>query len=326
MKILVTGGCGFIGSNFIEYILHNTEHEVINIDALTYAGKSFFIDPSHESRYSFYRMDIGDADVRNVLNTHQPDYIINFAAETHVDRSIGNPFPFVKTNILGTYNFICTVQDYFVKTPHLKFLHVSTDEVYGQLKMGEPAFTEKTPYAPSSPYSATKASSDHLVHAFHHTYGLPAIITNCSNNYGPRQHAEKFIPVIIHRALTDQKIPVYGNGMNVRDWLYVTDHCEALYKVLIDGVIGERYNIGGNAEHTNLYVATSILYMLDKPISQLQFVEDRKGHDYRYAINNTYIQTTLGWKPAITFENGLQKTVEWYANNWEWMRTCAHSV
>lgn len=325
MKILVTGGCGFIGSNFVQYILKNTEHEVINIDALTYAGKSFYINPEDENRYSFYRMDIGDADINNILDKHRPDYIINFAAETHVDRSINNPFAFVKTNVISTYNFICAVLDYYKTAPHLKFVHVSTDEVYGQLTIDEPAFTEKSPYAPNSPYSATKASSDHLVRAFHHTYGLPAIITNCSNNYGPRQYPEKFIPVIIHRALTDQKVPVYGSGMNVRDWLYVEDHCSALYKVLIDGKIGEKYNIGGNAEHTNLYVATTILYMLGKPITQLEYVPDRKGHDYRYAINNSHIRKELGWTPSVTFEEGLQKTIDWYTNNWEWVEQCVRS-
>ena len=321
--ILVTGGAGFIGSNFIEFILENTDWRVINIDTLTYAGASHF---QESDRYMFQQMNIGDLNMASFLQKVQPDYIINFAAETHVDRSINDPFSFVKTNVIHTYNFICAVQTYFETAPHVRFVHVSTDEVYGQLKLGEPAFTETTPYAPNSPYSATKASSDHLVRAFHHTYGLPAIITNCSNNYGPRQFPEKFIPVIIHNAMMDKNIPIYGSGMNIRDWLYVEDHCRALYEVLTRGKIGEKYNIGGGEELTNLYVAASILHILDKPLSLIEHVADRKGHDYRYAIDNSHIQNTLGWTPLVSFEEGLMHTIEWYTSNMEWVKQCVLSV
>jgi len=323
MKILVTGGSGFIGSNFIDYILHNTSHDIINVDVLTYAGAST-VDSTFNDRYTFYKVDIGSYAIENILKCHTPDYIINFAAETHVDKSISNPSSFVKTNVLSTYNFIQSVQKYFEKNNSVRFLHVSTDEVYGQLSLTNPAFTENTPYAPNSPYSATKASSDHLVRAFHHTYGLPAIITNCSNNYGPRQYPEKLIPVIIKQALQNKKVPVYGTGMNVRDWLYVKDHCEALYLVLTKGTIGDKYNIGGNSERTNISVVTSILSLLDKPMSLIEYVEDRKGHDFRYAIDSSYIQQTLGWTPTVSFEEGLQHTVDWYINNMEWVKQCEH--
>ena len=323
MKILVTGGSGFIGSNFIEYILHNTCYDVINVDILTYAGMAT-VDNTFNDRYTFYKVDIGSYAIENILTRHKPDYIINFAAETHVDKSISNPAPFVKTNVLSTYNFIQSVQNYFEKNNSVRFVHVSTDEVYGQLSSADPAFTETTPYAPNSPYSATKASSDHLIRAFHHTYGLPAIITNCSNNYGPRQYPEKLIPVIIKQALDNKNIPIYGTGMNIRDWLYVKDHCEALYLVLTKGTIGDKYNIGGNAERNNLQVAMSILSLLDKPMSLIEYVEDRKGHDFRYAIDSSYIQSTLGWSPTISFEEGLQYTVDWYMNNMEWVKQCAH--
>jgi dTDP-glucose 4,6-dehydratase len=323
MKILVTGGAGFIGSNFIDYILHNTSHDIINVDVLTYAGTST-VDSTFKDRYTFYKVDIGSYAIENILKRHKPDYIINFAAETHVDKSIGNPAAFVKTNVLSTYNFIQSVQNYFEKNNSVRFVHVSTDEVYGQLSSTDPAFTENTPYAPNSPYSATKASGDHLVRAFHHTYGLPAIITNCSNNYGPRQYPEKLIPVIIKQALNNKKIPIYGNGMNVRDWLYVKDHCEALYLVLTKGTIGDKYNIGGNAERTNLTVVLSILYLLNKSESLIEYVEDRKGHDYRYAIDSSHIEQILGWSPTVSFEEGLRKTVDWYTNNMEWVKQCEH--
>ena len=323
MKILVTGGSGFIGSNFIDYILHNTSHNIINVDVLTYAGTST-VDSTFNDRYTFYKVDIGSYAIENILKRHTPDYIINFAAETHVDKSIGNPSSFVKTNVLSTYNFIQSVQNYFEKNNSVRFLHVSTDEVYGQLASADPAFTENTPYAPNSPYSATKASGDHLVRAFHHTYGLPAIITNCSNNYGPRQYPEKLIPVIIKQAVQNKKIPIYGTGMNIRDWLYVKDHCEALYLVLTKGTIGGKYNIGGNAERNNLQVAMSILSLLDKPMSLIEYVKDRKGHDFRYAIDSSYIQQTLGWTPTVSFEEGLQHTVKWYMDNMEWVKQCEH--
>ena len=323
MKILVTGGSGFIGSNFIEYILHNTCYDVINVDILTYAGMST-IDDTFNDRYTFYQVDIGSDAINSILNHHAPDYIINFAAETHVDKSITNPSSFVNTNVLSTYNFIQSVQNYFEKNNSVRFVHVSTDEVYGQLSSVDSAFTETTPYAPNSPYSATKAAGDHLVRAFHHTYGLPAIITNCSNNYGPRQYPEKLIPVIIKQALDNKKIPIYGTGMNIRDWLYVKDHCEALYLVLTKGTIGGKYNIGGDAERTNLTVALSILYLLNKPRSLIEYVEDRKGHDFRYAIDSSHIEAELGWTPTVSFEQGLQQTVEWYMNNMEWVKQCEH--
>lgn len=321
MTILVTGGSGFIGSNFIEHVLNNTTQKVVNIDALTYAGASYLPE---NPRYTFYNHNIGESAIADILEHHQPNYIINFAAETHVDRSINDPFTFVNTNILQTYNFICTVQEYYVtKNKNVKFIHVSTDEVYGSLRMGEKAFTEQSPYAPNSPYSATKASADHLIRAFHKTYGFPAIITNCSNNYGPRQHAEKFIPVVITKALKNEPIPIYGTGLNIRDWLYVKDNCDALLKVLAEGVVGERYNIGGNAEYTNLNVARTILLMLDKPQSLIEFVEDRKGHDFRYAIDSSHIKQTLGWEPKTQFTDGLTQTVQWYIDNMDWVEQCA---
>jgi dTDP-glucose 4,6-dehydratase len=315
MKILVTGGSGFIGGNFVRYVLRNTASDVINVDALTYAAISPTQYEEYDDRYIFYKSDIGDNYVNHILDAHRPDYIINFAAETHVDNSINDPHSFVKTNVLSTYNFICGVQEYYKKNEHVRFLHVSTDEVYGQLNYDDPTFTEKSPYAPNSPYSATKASSDHLVRAFHHTYGLPAIITNCSNNYGPYQHTEKLIPKIISNALQNKPVPIYGTGLNIRDWLYVEDHCEALYNVLINGKIGGKYNIGGKTEVTNLFVATAILSLLNKPIDLINFVEDRKGHDFRYAINTSHIEKELGWYPKHTFEIGLQKTIEWYLEN-----------
>lgn len=311
MKILVTGGNGFIGSNFIDYILQHTEWEVINLDVLTYAALS---EHPKNSRYKFYKMDIGHEDVSMVLDTHQPDFIINFAAETHVDRSIEFPDVFVQTNVVGTYNLLRCLKRYKDKKK-FKFIHVSTDEVFGSLNMDDPAFTELTPYNPRSPYSATKASSDHLVHAFYHTYGVPAIVTNCSNNYGPKQHSEKFIPTIISKVMRNESIPVYGTGLNVRDWLYVEDHCRALYKILLDGVNGSTYNIGGHSERTNLEVVRLILSIMNRDESLITFVEDRKGHDFRYAIDTNKIQKELGWSPFISFEDGIYKTVEWYTSN-----------
>lgn len=321
MKILVTGGCGFIGSNFVQFILENTDWEVINIDLLTYAGVS--VHPN-TSRYTFYQTNIGSGEIYDILCKHTPDYIVNFAAETHVDRSINYPDPFVETNVVGTYKFLCSLLEYHKVKPEFKFIHISTDEVFGQLQLGDVAFKEVTPYAPSSPYSATKASSDHLVRAFHHTYGLPAIITNCSNNYGPQQFPEKFIPVIILRAYLNKPIPVYGTGTNIRDWLYVTDHCDAIYRVLLTGENGRSYNIGGNAERTNLDVVRNILYIMDKADHTINFVTDRKGHDFRYAMDITRINNELGWVPSVSFEVGLQKTVEWYLNNLNWVRSCVN--
>ena len=320
MKILVTGGNGFIGSNFIEYILENTDMEVINIDLLTYAGVS---PHPKSSRYTFYQMDIAYDEVYDLLVKHQPDYIVNFAAETHVDRSIEFPDAFVQTNVFGTYNLLRCLLKYH-KTNEFKFIHISTDEVFGQLKLNDTPFSEKTPYSPNSPYSATKASADHLVRAFHHTYGLPAIVTNCSNNYGPRQFPEKFIPVVILNAYMDKRIPVYGSGFNVRDWLHVTDHCNAILRVLKSGKIGDTYVIGGESERTNIDVARHILTIMRKPISLIDHVLDRKGHDFRYAVDICHIKHELGWRPSIKFQDGLVKTIDWYLNNMEWVRSCVN--
>jgi dTDP-glucose 4,6-dehydratase len=320
MKILVTGGNGFIGSNFVSHILKYTTMEVINVDLLTYAGVSFH--PS-DSRYTFYKMDIGSPEIYSILQQHKPDYIVNFAAETHVDRSISFPDPFVHTNVVGTYNFLCSLIKY-KELHNFKFVHISTDEVFGQLNPGDSAFTEDTPYAPNSPYSSTKASSDHLVRAFHHTYGLPAIITNCSNNYGPFQFPEKFIPVAILRAYMDKTIPLYGNGKNIRDWLYVTDHCDAILQVLQNGKIGQTYNIGGETELSNNEVANRILMYLGKPLSRIQYVTDRKGHDFRYAINTSRIRTELGWTPKVDFNRGLGRTIRWYIDNLDWVKSCVN--
>ncbi len=322
MKILVTGGCGFIGSNFIQHILSQTGWDVINIDLLTYAGVS---QHQPHPRYTFYQADIGTPGITDILIKHHPDYIINFAAETHVDRSIAYPDAFINTNVLGTYKFICYLMEYHKVNPNFKFVHVSTDEVFGQLRTDELTFTEKSQYAPNSPYSATKASSDHLVRSFHHTYGLPAIITHCSNNYGPYQHTEKFIPKAILRAHQDLPILVYGNGKNIRDWLYVTDHCDALLEVLRRGKVGETYNIGGEMELSNNEVVRRILLYMNKPLSMFEYVEDRKGHDFRYAINISHIKNELGWRPKVDFTAGLSRTINWYLNNLQWVAQCVIS-
>ena len=322
MKILVTGGCGFIGSNFVRYILNNTDWEVINIDLLTYAGVT-----SHpkSSRYLFYQADIGTPDITDIiLLNHKPDYVVNFAAETHVDRSIAFPDQFLQTNVFGTYKFICSLMEYHKVNPDFRFIHISTDEVFGDLQRGDPAFTEESQYAPNSPYSATKASSDHLVRAFHKTYGLPAIITHCSNNYGPYQFPEKFIPVAILKAYKNKPIPVYGSGNNIRDWLYVTDHCEAILQILQKGRIGQTYNIGGETELTNNEVVRRILLQMNKPLSLFEYVEDRKGHDLRYAININKIKDETWWTPKIDFTAGLGRTIEWYLNNLEWVSQCVN--
>jgi len=318
VKILVTGGNGFIGSNFIRYILEHTDLDIVNVDILTYAGVA---PHPQDKRYTFYQADIGYSEIVDILHKEQPDYIVNFAAETHVDRSIEFPDAFVETNIFGTYNLLRCLKVYH-ETKDFRFVHISTDEVFGSLSNDDPAFTEVTPYDPRSPYSSTKASSDHLVRAFHHTYGLPAIITNCSNNYGPYQFPEKFIPVVILKVYLNKQIPVYGTGLNVRDWLYVQDHCSAIYTVLINGKNGSSYNIGGNSERNNLDVAHHILKIMNKPSSLVSFVEDRKGHDFRYAMNITRINTELGWSPSVTFEMGLERTVKWYLNNLEWVTSC----
>ena len=330
----VTGGAGFIGGNFVLEAVKNGV-KVINLDALTYAGNldtlsSLDGNPNH----IFVQGDIGDkALVAGLLNEHQPDAIINFAAESHVDRSIDGPGAFIQTNVVGTLNLLEVARDYWKALPEQKgndfrFLHVSTDEVYGTL--GDTGkFTETTPYAPNSPYSASKAASDHLVRAFHHTYGLPVLTTNCSNNYGPYQFPEKLIPLIIAKALVGESLPVYGDGMNVRDWLYVGDHCSAIRRVLEAGRIGETYNVGGDAEQPNIVVVKTICALLDayQPLADgrkreelITYVKDRPGHDRRYAIDASKLKSELNWAPTVTFEEGMQSTVNWYLNNQPWVK------
>lgn len=294
--------------------------EVINIDLLTYAG----VSPHPQThRYISYKENIGSPKIYDILAEHQPDYIVNFAAETHVDRSIQFPDTFVDTNVNGTYGLLRSLMKY-LEHKSFRFVHVSTDEVFGQLQLGDPAFKETNPYLPNSPYSATKASSDHLVRAFNHTYGLPAMITNCSNNYGPFQYPEKFIPVAILRAYLDKDIPVYGTGKNIRDWLYVDDHCDAIFQVLRKGTIGESYNIGGETELTNNEIANRILLHMGKPISRIKYIEDRKGHDFRYAMNISKIKNELDWYPKMDFNRGLGRTIRWYLDNLDWVKSCVN--
>ena len=331
---LVTGGAGFIGGNFVLEAVR-LGHRVINLDALTYAGNlqtlaSIENDPNHV----FVHGDIGDRElVDRLLAEHQPDAVLNFAAESHVDRSIDGPGAFIQTNVVGTLALLESVRDYWKALPDatrdaFRFLHVSTDEVYGTL--GETGkFTETTPYAPNSPYSASKAASDHLVRAFHHTYGLPVLTTNCSNNYGPYHFPEKLIPLVIAKALADEPLPVYGDGQQVRDWLFVTDHCEAIRTVLEKGRVGETYNVGGDAERRNLEVVETICGLLDERrprddgqprSSQITFVADRPGHDRRYAIDASKLQGELGWRPKHSFEEGIATTVDWYLANQDWVQ------
>jgi len=321
MAILVTGGCGFIGSNFIRRWLSMNDEEIINLDKMTYAADPTINETfKKDSRYHFYKGDIADLnDVATVMMGWRPRAVINFAAESHVDNSIANAYPFVNTNVFGTFNLLECVRQ---TDPTIRFIHVSTDEVYGSLGRYDSPFTEKTPYDPRSPYSASKAASDHLVSAYHHTHKLQTIITNCSNNYGPWQNPEKLIPVIIRNALVDAPIPIYGNGLNIRDWIFVTDHVDALIEILERGVIGESYNIGGNAEFENLQIAKMILTILNKPHELIKFVEDRKGHDFRYAINNDKVFLDIGWRPRTKFIDGLEKTVLWYQNHTQWIQSC----
>ena len=333
MKILVTGGSGFIGSTVVRLAIKQG-HEVVNVDALTYAASGNNLkNISEVDEYYFEHADIRDAGaLREVIGKHKPDALLNLAAESHVDRSISGPSDFIDTNIIGTYNLLEVAKDYYLKSDNkeqFKFIHISTDEVFGSLKQNSSEkFTEVTPYDPRSPYSASKASSDHLVRAWHETYGLPTIITNCSNNYGPYHFPEKLIPLIITNALYEQHLPIYGDGANVRDWLYVEDHADALLLILKEGRVGSSYVIGGNNELSNLSLVTNICQILDKLRPRkvgsyenlISFVPDRPGHDLRYAIDATKIQNELGWRPSITLQEGLEKTVLWYLENENWWR------
>lgn len=332
--LLVTGGAGFIGANFVLRAVANGVR-VVNLDKLTYAGNlDTLVSLKNNTLHTFVHGDIGNRHlVDTLLREHRPDAIVNFAAESHVDRSIDGPAAFVQTNVVGTLSLLESVCNYWrglevEARDSFRFVHISTDEVYGSLGP-EGMFTETTPYAPNSPYSASKAASDHLVRAFHHTYGLPTLTTNCSNNYGPYQFPEKLIPLTIQKALADQPLPVYGDGMNIRDWLFVGDHCAAISRVLEAGRVGETYNIGGNAERTNITVVKTICELLDarRPLpghrkreSLITYVKDRPGHDRRYAIDSSKLQRELGWRPSHTFESGIAATVDWYLSNQPWIQ------
>ena len=334
--ILVTGGAGFIGVNFVlDWFKEPNAEGIINLDQLTYAGNLNSLDSlKRDSRHILIHGDICDQDlVARLLREYQPRAIVNFAAETHVDRSIHGPAKFVQTNIVGSFNLLECARAYFNELQgdrknNFRFLHVSTDEVYGSLSIGEPAFTETHPYEPNSPYSASKAASDHLVRAWFHTYGLPVVTTNCSNNYGPYQFPEKLIPLIILNAINNKPLPIYGDGQQVRDWLYVGDHCTAIRTVLAKGKLGQTYNIGGYNEKTNIHVVKTICQILNdiQPrvdgksyIEQIIFVNDRPGHDRRYAIDASKIEHELGWRPAESFDTGIRKTVQWYLDNPIWV-------
>ena len=331
--ILVTGGLGFIGSNFIRMLLSQNHCDlVINLDKQTYAGNPENLEEfEHHDSYKFVQADICDQEtVADVLSKYQVDAIVNFAAESHVDRSIDGPEPFVQTNVVGTLRLLEATKSYLsnstpAKKESFRFVHVSTDEVYGSLKLSDPAFSESTPYAPNSPYSASKASADHLVRAYHHTFGLPVLTTNCSNNYGPYQFPEKLIPLMILNACEGKALPIYGDGSNIRDWLHVEDHCSGILAVLTKGRVGETYCIGGASEKTNLEVLDALCEILDElhpkgaPHSQLKtFVKDRPGHDHRYAIDFSKIENELNWQPSYSFTEGIKQTVEWYINHQEW--------
>lgn len=334
MRILLTGGCGFIGSNLVRTLLSDTNAEVVNLDCLTYAGSQLNLEEvADNKRYMFDKTDISDIKaVQKAFAKYIPDKIIHLAAESHVDRSIDGPDLFIRTNINGTFNLLKTATEYWEnlvedKKRQFRFLHISTDEVFGDLEDGAPAFSETTNYSPNSPYSASKAAADHLVRAWHRTYGLPVLLTNCSNNYGPYQHPEKLIPTVIIRALNKQPIPVYGDGKQVRDWLYVQDHIDALLQILFDAPIGETYNIGGSNPMQNIDIIREICTSLEKLTSHeklfdlVEYVSDRPGHDRRYEIDARKIETELGWKPKENKSSGLLKTVEWYLQNQEWCQS-----
>jgi dTDP-glucose 4,6-dehydratase len=335
MTILVTGGAGFIGSNFVLDWLAGSDEPVINVDKLTYAGNlENLASLNGDARHIFVRGDIGDANLmRDLLAKHHPRAVLNFAAESHVDRSIHGPEDFIQTNIVGTFHLLESVRAYWTSLEgrakdDFRLLHVSTDEVYGSLSKEDPAFSETNRYEPNSPYSASKAASDHLVRAYHHTYGLPVLTTNCSNNYGPYHFPEKLIPLCILNALQGNPLPIYGDGQQIRDWLYVKDHCSAIRRVLEGGRLGEVYNVGGWNEKANLDVVNTLCAILDELhpradgqaySQQITFVKDRAGHDRRYAIDATKLEKELGWKPAETFETGIRKTVQWYLDNQQWV-------
>lgn len=329
IKTLITGGAGFIGANYVEFVLNNSEDEIFVLDKLTYAGNLENLS-TVKDKITFIQGDICNAElVQKLFDKHQFQKVVHFAAESHVDNSISGPSEFIQTNIVGTFNLLQSAYKTWMKGPNdlkqefekARFLHISTDEVYGTL--GETGlFLETTPYAPNSPYSASKASSDFIVRSYFHTYGLPVVTTNCSNNYGPFQHKEKLIPTIIRKAISGEAIPIYGDGKNVRDWLYVTDHCSGIFLALEKGRLGETYNIGGRNERENLYIANVICELLDEMLSQEQsykeqisFVKDRPGHDFRYAIDASKIETELGWKADEDFESGIRKTIAWYLEN-----------
>ena len=333
MTILVTGGAGFIGSNFILDWFESADEKIVNLDKLTYAGNLQNLESlAGNKHHVFIQGDIGDRTLlEKIFADHAPRAIVNFAAESHVDRSIHGPADFVETNIVATFNLLEATRAYWNALEgdakvNFRFLHVSTDEVYGSLEARDPAFTENHQYQPNSPYSASKAASDHFVRAYHHTYGLPVLTTNCSNNYGPYQFPEKLIPLMIHRAVTGGELPIYGDGQNIRDWLYVSDHCSAIREVLAEGRLGETYNIGGWNEKTNLEVVHTLCDILDRDHpkadgsyrDQIVYVKDRPGHDRRYAIDANKIANELGWKPVESFETGIAKTVKWYLDNREW--------
>jgi dTDP-glucose 4,6-dehydratase len=332
-NLLVTGGAGFIGGNFVHFAIRQGDVRILTLDKLTYAGNlDTLASLMHHPRHRFVQGDIGDgALVRRLLAEHRPDALVNFAAESHVDRSIDGPSAFIETNVVGTFNLLDCAREYWLGLSgdaqrDFRFLHVSTDEVYGSLGP-EGRFRETTPYAPNSPYSASKAASDHLVRAWHHTYGLPVLTTNCSNNYGPYQFPEKLLPLMILKALAGEPLPIYGDGGNVRDWLYVEDHCRAIWRVLEGGRQGEVYNVGGESERTNLEVVDTLCALLDerlpdsphRPHARLKtFVPDRPGHDRRYAIDATKLRTELGWEPQESFRSGLRRTLDWYLANQDW--------